>query len=167
MTGKRRMLNARAILVLTAAEQPQGGSARDDIPHQPAWYDDPDNSNAQRYWDGQNWTPHRQRKPIPGPAQPPVNYPQHQQQPAVALGAQQQSLPNSHLVVAVFSMFICFSFGILAIINATKVSNLWPLAGAPRPRVPRTSARKWAMGGPLSRGSRGAGCAFLFGVRRF
>jgi|SRR5579884_354905 len=31
-------------------------------PPQPGWYDDPQNSNAQRYWDGQNWTPHRQRK---------------------------------------------------------------------------------------------------------
>jgi hypothetical protein len=31
-------------------------------PAQPGWYDDPQNSNAQRYWDGQNWTPHRQRK---------------------------------------------------------------------------------------------------------
>ncbi|WP_142276593.1 DUF2510 domain-containing protein, partial [Mycobacterium alsense] len=29
---------------------------------QPGWYDDPENSNAQRYWDGQNWTPQRQRK---------------------------------------------------------------------------------------------------------
>jgi Domain of unknown function (DUF4333)/Protein of unknown function (DUF2510) len=26
------------------------------------WYDDPQDSNAQRYWDGQNWTPHRQQK---------------------------------------------------------------------------------------------------------
>lgn len=26
------------------------------------WYDDPENATAQRYWDGQNWTPHRQRK---------------------------------------------------------------------------------------------------------
>jgi hypothetical protein len=50
-------------------------------PDQPGWYDDPDDSNAQRYWDGQNWTPHRQRKnttPIKrqpaapvGPAPPP------------------------------------------------------------------------------------------------
>lgn len=31
-------------------------------PAQPGWYDDPENSAAQRYWDGQNWTPHRQRK---------------------------------------------------------------------------------------------------------
>ncbi|WP_083746416.1 DUF2510 domain-containing protein [Mycobacterium terramassiliense] len=32
-------------------------------PNQPAWYDDPQDPNAQRYWDGQGWTPHRQRKP--------------------------------------------------------------------------------------------------------
>jgi hypothetical protein len=31
---------------------------------QPGWYDDPEDANAQRYWDGQNWTPHRQRKPV-------------------------------------------------------------------------------------------------------
>jgi hypothetical protein len=45
---------------------------------QPGWYDDPEDSKAQRYWDGQDWTPHRHPKPIsratppPGlPAQPP------------------------------------------------------------------------------------------------
>ena len=31
-------------------------------PDQPGWYDDPQDPNAQRYWDGQDWTPHRQRK---------------------------------------------------------------------------------------------------------
>jgi hypothetical protein len=46
-------------------------------PDQPGWYDDPHDPNAQRYWNGQDWTPHRQRKPIvrstqpPPPAQPP------------------------------------------------------------------------------------------------
>lgn len=37
------------------------------------WYDDPNDPNAQRYWDGQDWTPHRQRKPVsrPAPQQPP------------------------------------------------------------------------------------------------
>jgi Protein of unknown function (DUF2510) len=39
-------------------------------PDQPGWYDDPSDSNAQRYWDGQNWTPHRQRKPKSRPASP-------------------------------------------------------------------------------------------------
>jgi hypothetical protein len=46
------------------------------------WYDDPQDSNTQRYWDGQNWTPHRERKnttpttpgpaPVLGPASRPV-----------------------------------------------------------------------------------------------
>lgn len=46
-------------------------------PAQPGWYDDPENPDAQRYWDGQNWTPHRQRKntastqPEAAPAAPP------------------------------------------------------------------------------------------------
>ncbi len=45
---------------------------------QPGWYDDPEDSNAQRYWDGQEWTPHRQRKsitqhaPSPPPPTPPT-----------------------------------------------------------------------------------------------
>jgi uncharacterized membrane protein YeaQ/YmgE (transglycosylase-associated protein family) len=34
----------------------------------PGWYDDPQGANAQRYWDGQDWTPQRRRKPV---AQPP------------------------------------------------------------------------------------------------
>jgi uncharacterized protein DUF2510 len=43
---------------------------------QPGWYDDPEDPNGQRYWDGQTWTPHRQRKPAPNlppspPSQPP------------------------------------------------------------------------------------------------
>jgi hypothetical protein len=31
---------------------------------QPGWYDDPDDSNAVRYCDGQGWTPHRQPEPF-------------------------------------------------------------------------------------------------------
>jgi Protein of unknown function (DUF2510) len=41
-------------------------------PTQPGWYDDPNNSNAQRYWDGQGWTPHRRRNPTAQPASPPA-----------------------------------------------------------------------------------------------
>ena len=42
----------------------------------PGWYDDPDGSpNAERRWDGHNWTPERRRKathtPPPAYAQPP------------------------------------------------------------------------------------------------
>lgn len=47
---------------------------------QPGWYDDAQDPNAQRYWDGQQWTPQRQRKPksvtppaptLPSPTQTP------------------------------------------------------------------------------------------------
>lgn len=42
------------------------------IPPRHGWYDDPDNSDAQRYWDGREWTPHRQQKPQrPRPNFPP------------------------------------------------------------------------------------------------
>lgn len=36
------------------------------------WYDDPEDPKAQRYWDGQDWTPHRQRKPVAQPTPQPV-----------------------------------------------------------------------------------------------
>jgi uncharacterized membrane protein len=43
-------------------------------PLQPGWYDDPHDPNAQRYWDGQDWTPHRQRRPAHTPTPPPAGY---------------------------------------------------------------------------------------------
>ncbi len=39
-------------------------------PNQPGWYDDPQDPNAQRYWDGRGWTPHRQQRRAPGPENP-------------------------------------------------------------------------------------------------
>jgi hypothetical protein len=44
-------------------------------PRSAGWYDDPDGSGAERYFDGQAWTPQRRRKPpIPQPL-PPVSNP--------------------------------------------------------------------------------------------
>jgi Mycobacterium 19 kDa lipoprotein antigen/Protein of unknown function (DUF2510) len=43
-----------------------------DRPQGPGWYDDPKDANAQRYWDGQDWRPHRRRKPVAQQAQVPV-----------------------------------------------------------------------------------------------
>ena len=39
-------------------------------PAMPGWYDDPQDAQGQRYWDGQQWTPHHQRKPISQPPPP-------------------------------------------------------------------------------------------------
>lgn len=77
----------------------------------PGWYDDPDGSpNAERRWDGHNWTPERRRKaaraappqavPPPPPMAPPSgSYPQpsqsppHYQQPPEAQAAYAQYGP--------------------------------------------------------------------------
>jgi Protein of unknown function (DUF2510) len=40
------------------------------MPHSPGWYDDPDDSGALRYFNGQDWTPQRKRKPST-PSRPP------------------------------------------------------------------------------------------------
>jgi hypothetical protein len=53
-------------------------------PNQPGWYDDPQDPNAQRYWDGRNWTPQRQRKPDARAARPPVTPAQQPPPPSAA-----------------------------------------------------------------------------------
>jgi hypothetical protein len=39
---------------------------------QPGWYDDPQDASAQRYWDGDDWTPRRQRRPVSAPVRTPA-----------------------------------------------------------------------------------------------
>ena len=62
------------------------------------WYDDPNDPSAQRYWDGKDWTPHRQRKAHPpqaprvSPAPPP---PSNLSPPQSNLPPPQSNLPPS------------------------------------------------------------------------
>jgi hypothetical protein len=86
----------------------------------PGWYDDPQDANGQRYWDGQAWTPHRQRKPpspqssVPNRPPPPpsqasnVAYPAppNQQGPWLAPGQQPVGPPprRSNRPVAVIGV---------------------------------------------------------------
>jgi hypothetical protein len=58
-------------------------------PDQPGWYDDPNDPKAQRYWDGHDWTPQRQRKSIRREALTPATLP-----PPPNLPPPQPSLPN-------------------------------------------------------------------------
>jgi hypothetical protein len=46
------------------------------MPHSEGWYNDPDGSDAERYFDGREWTPQRRRKPLnPNrPSQAPHHY---------------------------------------------------------------------------------------------
>jgi uncharacterized integral membrane protein len=140
-------------------------------PQQPGWYDDPHDSNAQRYWDGQDWTPHRQRKPIsrstPAPAPrptlppppvtptlppPPSLPPPPDQQPQWPPpgqppgGGPPQNMPDSNLVWAVLSTFLCcLPLGVVAIINASKVSGLWAQGQYAEAQAAADSAKKFAI----------------------
>jgi uncharacterized protein DUF2510 len=44
-------------------------------PDQPGWYDDPGDPTAERYWDGHDWTPHRQRKQVSRQSRTPATPP--------------------------------------------------------------------------------------------
>jgi hypothetical protein len=147
------------------------------MPDSAGWYDDPHDPSAQRYWDGTDWSPYRQRKTTPRSSPPPVaaqppSYEATAQPPVApadpfvgaqgagyaatapppAMPAQPQAYvtgtqpPDSNLVWAVLSTFLCcFPFGIVAIINATKVSNLWALGQYDAAKAAADSAKKWAI----------------------
>lgn len=51
----------RAILRSSGCGPGREGSAMT-TPHSPGWYDDPDGSGAERFFDGNGWTPQRRRK---------------------------------------------------------------------------------------------------------
>jgi Protein of unknown function (DUF2510) len=83
----------------------------------PGWYNDPEGSNAQRYWDGQNWTSHfQQNQPPPPPAAfpPPPPPPPNQQAPWALPGQQlagpqrQQSNNAMRIVVSVATTIVMF-----------------------------------------------------------
>jgi hypothetical protein len=104
-------------------------------------------------------TPPRLPAPPVMPTQPPA---MPTQAPAVALGAQQQNMPNSHLVWAVFSIFFCFPFGIIAVINANKVSNMWALGQYDAARAASASARNFAIWATIAWAVLWGGSFFLF-----
>jgi hypothetical protein len=102
------------------------------------------------------------------PAQPP-SYAASAQPPYAAAvqpaaygpGAQP---PDSHLVMAVLSTFLCcFPFGIVAIINANKVSNLWALGQYDAAQAAADGARKWAIYSAIAWACT-AGVALIVGV---
>jgi hypothetical protein len=117
----------------------------------PGWYDDPDGSpNAERRWDGQNWTPERRRKathtPPPAyPQQPQAQawYPQQPQaqawypQPGQAQSATVSAASNLFSIIAfvcagISVLFFPVLFGpaglILGAVGLTKKERFAPIA---------------------------------------
>jgi hypothetical protein len=118
-----------------ASGQPQAG-----------WYADPTGKPGSKYWDGSQWhdalpattgasSPYGQRQQPDAAAQ---------QQYAASSAIGQPALPNSHLVMAVLSILACWPFGIVAVINSTKVSNLWALGKYDEAQNAANQAKKWS-----------------------
>ena len=80
----------------------------------PGWYDDPEDANGQRYWDGQAWTPNRHQKPVSQPAAPSLPPPQQAvwQAPGYPpAGASPQRSNTPILVIGVFLAIIVVGVG--------------------------------------------------------
>lgn len=87
------------------------------------WYDDPENANTQRYWDGQNWTSNRHPKAAPGqpaaaPSPPPVAVssapppPQPNQQPPwQPVGQQPQRSNNPTVIIGLIAAIVVLAGG--------------------------------------------------------
>lgn len=105
-------------------------------PETPAgWYPDPNQPGQLRYWDGQTWTEHTHR----------------QDQPQAGSGYQTytpgaMSPPNNHLVPAILTtVFCCLPFGIVSIVKAAQVNNLWQSGQYDAARKASEDAKKWWM----------------------
>jgi len=119
-------------------------------PIPPGWYDDPDGSpNAERRWDGHDWTPERRRKtthtPPPAYPQPPQAqawYPQPVPQPPYPQPGQAQpatmtAVSNLFSIIAfvcagISVLFFPVLFGpaglILGAVGLTKKERFAPIA---------------------------------------
>ena len=112
----------------------------------PAWYPDPSNPSQMRYWDGTQWTDNTQSAvaPQPGfaPPAPQRGYGQasHQQ------GYGQTAKPDSYLAWAILTTVLCcLPFGIVSIINASKVDSLWAQGLHQEAAERSAAAKKWAI----------------------
>jgi hypothetical protein len=72
--------------------------------------------------------------------------------------------PNNYLVWAVFSFLGCFPLGLIAIINAVKVSNLWALGSYDEARAASENAKKFALFATIAWAVVWGGMFLLFGV---
>lgn len=109
----------------------------------PGWYADPQDPNSQRWWDGQQWTTNTQ--PVPT-ATPPQFEAQVYAAPAAGNDPIAGAKPDSYLVWAILTTLLCcLPFGIVAIINATKVDSAWARGDHMLARASSEKAKRWSM----------------------
>lgn len=96
------------------------------------WYPDTNRPGTLRYWDGTAWTEHTHQ-------QTPAANPGYQ---TYAPGATQR--PNNQLVPAILTtIFCCLPFGIVSIVKAAQVNNLWDTGQYDAARTAAGEAKKW------------------------
>ncbi len=145
-------------------------------PSRPAnWYPDPWRKATHRYWDGSKWTTHEsnggtqpQAPPSNAPAnpggpgqptgdptpkepntvRPPSGLMPDRPQPVVpAVGR----APDNNLVLAIITTVLCcLPLGIVAIVNASKVNQLWGQGRYDEARVAAENAKKFALWGAIA-----------------
>lgn len=104
------------------------------------WYPDTNQPGTLRYWDGTAWTEHTHAQ-----AQQPGVAPQ-QGTGYQTYAPGMTTPPSNHLVMAILTtIFCCLPFGIVSIVKAAQVNNLWSSGQYDAARKSANDAKKWWM----------------------
>ncbi|MES3664270.1 DUF2510 domain-containing protein [Mycobacterium intracellulare] len=118
-------------------------------PAQPGWYDDPEDSDAQRYWDGRDWTPHRQRKshrpPSYLPTPPPLPVGQPYGRPPLYPASPPGQVGANHAKVITFVTIGVLAIVLLVLVAVFAVRNhaVSKAGDSHRSTVPHSNSDQW------------------------
>lgn len=109
------------------------------------WYPDTNQPGTLRYWDGNAWTEHTHAGQAAQPGMQP-GMPGQQGTGYQTYAPGMTSPPNNHLVMAILTtIFCCLPFGIVSIVKAAQVNNLWSSGQYDAARTAAGDAKKWWM----------------------